>query len=121
MEPVATLKVTNTGGVAGDEVVQLYVKTPGATVPAPRIRLADFKRVHIPKGGKATVSLLLTPKYHAVVHDEGKTAFWTPTMSVEEGMIALFVGGGQPDFTKGVQSSTVLVKNAANLTTQYTC
>ena len=45
-----TVDVTNTGAVAGDEVVQLYATTPGASVPAPRIRLADFERVHIQPG-----------------------------------------------------------------------
>lgn len=39
-----------------------YVKTPGATVKAPRVRLADFARVAIAAGKTATVTLELTPK-----------------------------------------------------------
>ena len=58
-----TVDVTNTGHRDGDEVVQLYVETPHASVPAPRIRLADFSRVAIPKGATKTVTLHLTPKY----------------------------------------------------------
>ena len=40
----ATVTVTNAGSRDGDEVVQAYVKTPHATVPAPRVRLACASR-----------------------------------------------------------------------------
>ena len=42
----------NTGAVDSDEVVQLYIKQPEATVPVPQVRLAAFSRVHIPAGQK---------------------------------------------------------------------
>jgi beta-glucosidase len=118
---LVTVDVANTGTVAGDEVVQLYVKTPTASVPAPLVRLADFERVHIAAGGKTTVSLLLTPKYHSVVHDAGKDAFWTPSIVVEAGTISLHVGGGQPEFTSGVRGSSLHIEHEGKLTTQYTC
>ena len=51
--------VKNAGGVDGDEVVQIYVKTPDspASLQRPIKRLKGFKRVTIPKGQTKTVSI----------------------------------------------------------------
>src|SRR6187399_1535168 len=51
--------VKNTGAVDGDEVVQVYVKTPGgpASLQRPIKLLKGFKRVTIPKGQTKTVSI----------------------------------------------------------------
>lgn len=51
--------VKNTGGVDGDEVVQIYVKTPDspASLERPIKRLRGFKRVTIPQGQIKTVSI----------------------------------------------------------------
>ena len=53
--------VKNTGSVDGDEVVQIYVKTPDspASLQRPIKRLKGFKRVTIPKGQVKTVSIEL--------------------------------------------------------------
>jgi beta-glucosidase len=47
----ARVTVTNTGRVAGDEVVQLYLRFP-RVAGAPRIALRGFKRVHLEPGPK---------------------------------------------------------------------
>jgi len=51
--------VKNTGAVDGDEVVQIYVKTPDspASLERPIKRLKGFKRVTIPRGQTKTVSI----------------------------------------------------------------
>ena len=51
--------VKNTGSVDGDEVVQIYVKTPDspASLERPIKRLKGFKRVTIPAGHTKTVSI----------------------------------------------------------------
>jgi beta-glucosidase len=51
--------VKNTGGVDGDEVVQIYVKTPDspASLERPIKRLKGFKRGTIPPGQTKTVSI----------------------------------------------------------------
>ena len=51
--------VKNTGAVDGDEVVQVYVKTPGsaASLQRPIKLLKGFKRITIPKGQTKTVSI----------------------------------------------------------------
>ena len=51
--------VTNTGTLAGDEVVQVYVRDLTASTVRPRKQLCAFKRVHIPAGETVTVTLLL--------------------------------------------------------------
>jgi beta-glucosidase len=117
----ASVSVTNSGSRDGDEVVQLYVETPHATVKAPRLRLADFARVHIPSGKTVSVDLTVTPKYHSVVKDEGNSSFWNPNIFVESGAISLHVGGGQPGVTKGVLEVTATVKDSGALTTEYKC
>jgi beta-glucosidase len=50
-------RVTNTGAVAGDEVVQLYLHDREATVTRPVQELAGFKRVHLMPGQACTVTL----------------------------------------------------------------
>jgi beta-glucosidase len=56
-----SLDVTNTGAVAGDEVVQLYVAHPESAVPRPLHQLRGFRRVSIPAGASAHVTMQLGP------------------------------------------------------------
>jgi beta-glucosidase len=53
----ARLEVTNTGAVAGDEVVQLYVGCAGSRVERPPRVLAAFLRVAVAPGERRTVAL----------------------------------------------------------------
>jgi beta-glucosidase-like glycosyl hydrolase len=54
-----SVDVKNTGGVDGDEIVQIYVKTPEspANLERPIKRLKGFKRVAIPAGQTKNVSI----------------------------------------------------------------
>lgn len=54
-----SVDVENTGTVDGDEVVQVYVRTPDspASLERPIKRLKGFKRVTIPRGQTKTVSI----------------------------------------------------------------
>jgi beta-glucosidase len=47
--------ITNTGGVSGDEVLQVYVRDPVATVTRPVLELKAFTRVHMPAGATRQV------------------------------------------------------------------
>ena len=47
----ATMTVTNTGDVAGDDVVQLYLHDPVASISQPVRRLRGFERVTLAAGG----------------------------------------------------------------------
>ncbi|HEY6907063.1 MAG TPA: glycoside hydrolase family 3 C-terminal domain-containing protein, partial [Ignavibacteriaceae bacterium] len=77
--------VTNTGAVDGDEVVQIYVKTPDspASLQRPIKRLEGFKRVTIPAGQTKTVSIDINcadlwfwdTKNKKITFDKGKYIF----------------------------------------------
>ena len=55
-----TVDITNTGSMAGDEVVQVYIRDLVASTARPRKQLCAFKRVKdIPAGGTVTVTLPL--------------------------------------------------------------
>ena len=53
--------VANTGRVAGDEVVQLYVRDDEASVTRPVLELKRFQRVTLQPGERRTVTFELTP------------------------------------------------------------
>jgi len=65
--------------------------------------------------------MVVTPKYHSVVMEEGKDSFWHPTIKVEKGSFDLHVGGGQPVLTAGVLNASVTVTKEGTLTTHYRC
>ena len=92
-----SVTVMNTGSRDGDEVVQLYVKQPHASVPVPQVRLVDFERVTIPQGQSKTVELTIRPEFHSIITETGGDVY-IDKQSVEKGEIEIYVGGGQPDF-----------------------
>jgi len=51
-----SVDVTNAGDRDGDEVVQLYLQEPSATHPRANESLAGFRRVHLARGAKQTVT-----------------------------------------------------------------
>jgi len=85
-----SVDVSNDGGRAGDEVVQMYVRDVEASVPVPRRQLQGFKRIHLKAGETKRVSFELTPD-QLVVFDDAGIPF------VEAGQFEISVGGGQPD------------------------
>jgi DNA-directed RNA polymerase alpha subunit len=82
--------VENTGKLAGDEVVQLYLADLEASVPVPLRSLQGFERIHLAPGEKRTVSFTLTPYQMALVDYSGQRV-------VEPGKFLVTVGGKQPD------------------------
>jgi beta-glucosidase len=52
--------ITNTGKVETDEVVQLYVRDPVASVARPVRELKGFRRIHLKPGEKQSVSFTLS-------------------------------------------------------------
>lgn len=57
----ATVKVTNTGRRAGDEVVQFYIRDVEGTVARPVKELKHFERVSLKPGESKTVEFSITP------------------------------------------------------------
>ena len=58
-EITVQVDVKNTGPLAGDEVVQLYIRHVDSKVSRPAIELKGFERVHILPGETKTVTLPL--------------------------------------------------------------
>jgi beta-glucosidase len=58
-EVVIKLNVKNTGKLAGDEVVQLYINDVIASVTRPVRELKGFERIHLKPGEKKSVTLRL--------------------------------------------------------------
>jgi len=89
-DPVhADVTVTNTGKVAGDEVVQLYLKFP--PVPgAPRIALRGFQRIHLEPGASQKVHFDLKNRDLSMVTETGQPI-------IAGGNYTISIGGGQPD------------------------
>jgi beta-glucosidase len=102
-----SVDVTNTGAMAGDEVVQLYLTHPG--VPgAPLRSLQGFSRIHLDVGEKKTVAFRLHAQELSTVDESGKRR-------VVPGGVDVWVGGGQPASREGL-SQAAGVKMAFKIT-----
>ncbi|MBW6537234.1 MAG: glycoside hydrolase family 3 C-terminal domain-containing protein [Mariniphaga sp.] len=89
-EPVKVkVDVTNTGQLAGDEVVQLYLKDEEASTPRPKIQLEGFERIHLKPGESKTVEFELQPRQFSMIGND-------ETRIIEPGWFTVSVGGGQP-------------------------
>jgi len=103
----ASVKVTNSGKFAGDEVVQLYLRFPD--VPgAPLRALRGFKRIHLGPGASQTVRFDLDRRDLSMVTETGDRI-------VANGSYTVSVGGGQPDSGVPAVSGTIQVKGQAVL------
>jgi beta-glucosidase len=97
-----SVEVENAGGRAGDEVVQLYVTDPEASVRVPVRSLAGVERVHLKPGEKRLVSFTLDPRQLTVIKDDGRAV-------VEPGEFRVTVGGKQPGFKGTADAATTSV------------
>jgi beta-glucosidase len=89
-DPVhASLTVANTGKLAGDEVVELYLQFPDVS-GAPRRALRGFQRVHLEPGARQNVDFQLNPRDLSMVTDPGD-------IIVAQGKYTVSIGSGQPE------------------------
>ena len=82
-------EIKNDGPRDVEDVVQVYVQNEGASFAPRNPRLCAFRRVRVPAGGAATVSLDIPAQRLKVVNDDGEY--------VCEGTPVFYVGLGQPD------------------------
>jgi beta-xylosidase len=85
-----SVTITNAGGRAGDEVVQLYFSDPVASVTRPVTQLLGFARVSLPPGESKTVSF--------DIHTD-RLSFIGPDLTriVEPGTVEFQVGSSSVD------------------------
>jgi beta-glucosidase len=98
--------VRNSGGRAGEEVVQLYITNKDASVPVPLRSLQGFKRILLNPGESQTVTFIVQPGQLAVLDKDFKRI-------VEPGPFEIAVGGLQPGFQGRTEGLTSQVLTAA--------
>jgi beta-glucosidase len=102
----ATVRVTNTGPVAGDDVVQLYGRDLVGTVTRPVAQLLGFHRVHLAPGESVTVEFTV-PTTRLAFSDRSLTRV------VEPGDVELWVGTAS---RRDTQALTVLTGDVCPVT-----
>jgi beta-glucosidase len=100
-------EVENTGKVAGDEVVELYLTQPRAFETPLRV-LAGFTRVHLAAGQSTHVGFTIDPRSLGQVDAAGKR-------SVLPGEYTVSLGGAQPDAGAAVETARFRVTGTAEL------
>ncbi|MDF1559013.1 MAG: glycoside hydrolase family 3 C-terminal domain-containing protein [Bacteroidales bacterium] len=84
--------VTNTGSMAGDEVVQLYLADEKASTPRPVRQLAGFRRIRLEPGESRVVDFVISAEQFSIIDDKEERV-------IEPGWFTVAVGGKQPGFT----------------------
>ncbi len=96
-----TFDVRNTGRRDGDEVAQVYFAHVNSAVPQPIEALCSFKRVHVPAGKTAKVSLDIPVE---------RLRYWDTTKedyAVEAGNYRLMIGAASDEIRRHVDFSVV--------------
>ena len=93
-------RVTNTGKLDGEEVVQLYISHQGVQGKVPLRALKGFQRISLKAGESKKVSFTLTPEQLSLVSEDGK-------MLEPKGKVVISIGGGQPDIKNKATSNVI--------------
>ena len=96
----ASVDVKNSGPMAGDEVVQVYLSHSGID-GAPVRALAGFQRVHLERGQSQTVRIKIPNRQLSVVDNDG-------ARKIVPGDLQIWVGGGQPVSRDGLPKTAGL-------------
>ena len=99
--------VKNTGAMAGDEVVELYLTQPKG-FETPIRELAGFERVHLAPGESAHISLTIEPRSLGQVDAQGNHVILPGEYSVS-------LGGAQPQDSASAQIANFNVVGQADL------
>ena len=89
-ELTVSMKLKNTGSIAGTEIVQLYLRDVHATMTRPCKELQGFARVELQPGEEKAVSFTVAPSQMAFVDEDGK---W----KIEKGEIEVQLGSSSED------------------------
>ncbi|MBQ1491172.1 MAG: glycoside hydrolase family 3 C-terminal domain-containing protein, partial [Blautia sp.] len=107
----ATVKVTNTGSVAGDEVVQLYGTDKVASIVRPAKELIGFKRVTLQPGESKTVRFTFNLDILSFFDEPGH---WI----LEKGEFAFYLG---KNCEEAIASGTVYLDDTYEVDHQKRC
>jgi beta-glucosidase len=87
--------ITNTGSLAGDEVVQMYLGDELATVARPVKALKAFRRISLQPGQSKTVRFLIHPQMLAIYNADMKKV-------VEPGDFRIMIGASSKDIRQRI-------------------
>ncbi|MGA8109231.1 MAG: glycoside hydrolase family 3 C-terminal domain-containing protein, partial [Acidobacteriaceae bacterium] len=99
--------VKNTGTLAGDEVVELYLTQPRG-YETPIRELAAFKRIHLAAGATAHVGLMIDPRSLGQVDEQGNRI-------IVPGDYTVSVGSGQPGDASDVKTAAFTITGRKEL------
>jgi beta-glucosidase len=94
-----SVRVTNSGKMDGEEVIQLYVTRQQAGFKTPIRALKGFQRIFLKSGESKTITFNLRPQDLTLIDEDG-IARHVP------GEIAVAVGGSQPDALTKISKKT---------------
>jgi beta-glucosidase len=97
-----SVEVRNSGKVAGEEVVQLYLKNVDGGEAAPIRSLEGFQRISLQPGEKKQVEFTVTARQFSAIGEDNRRA-------VAPGQYELSVGGQQPGFQGSLNAATTAV------------
>jgi beta-glucosidase len=82
--------LTNTGSVAGDEVVQLYIRDLLSSVVRPVMELKGFQRIHLSPGQSREIIFTITPTMLSMLNKDLNRV-------VEPGDFRIMIGASSRD------------------------
>jgi len=85
-----TLRVTNTGKVAGDEVVQLYLRDELASVARPVMELKGFQRINLEPGESRELRFAISPAMLTLLNKDLRPV-------IEPGDFRIMIGASSQD------------------------
>lgn len=94
-----SVKITNTGQRAGEEVVQLYLTDEKTSTPRPIRQLEGFERIMLRPGESKVVEFNLDPRQLSIINNKNQRV-------IEPGWFTIAVGGKQPGFTGNADAYT---------------
>lgn len=106
-----SIDITNTGSLAGKEVIQLYVRDVNSTVIRPEKELKGFDKIELQPGETRTITFELSKRAFA---------YWNTELHdwhVETGEFELLIGGSSKDIAC---SKTITVESTVKLPVVYT-
>ena len=87
---IVRCNIKNTGSVAGDEVVQLYIRDLLSSIARPVMELKGFERMHLLPGETKAVSFIINPQLLSMLDKELKRI-------VEPGDFRIMIGSSSRD------------------------
>jgi beta-glucosidase len=90
-----SVKVKNTGKIAGDEVVQLYIRDELSSVARPVMELKGFSRIHLKPRESKEIRFIIDPEILSMLNQNMETV-------VEPGQFRIMIGASSKDIRQRI-------------------